>query len=115
MNSCCLSPRSACRDRPGNIISPRATRAFSESEETMDPTRRIDMAGAEVSVVQGKIDVALSQFAQLYRNNSLVAEQLFPRVEVQRQSDLFWTFGRENQAIRENSLRAPGSAAERIQ
>src|SRR5260370_41407284 len=81
----------------------------------MDPTKRINMAGAEVSVVQGKIDVALSQFAQLYRNNALVAEQLFPRVEVQRQSDFFWLFGRENQALRENTLRAPGSAAERIQ
>jgi hypothetical protein len=75
----------------------------------------VNMAGAMVSPVQGKIDIALSQFAQLYRNNTMVAEQLFPRVEVIHQSDFFWQFGRENQAIRENSLRAPGSAAERIQ
>ncbi|HEY6349611.1 MAG TPA: hypothetical protein VI636_09400 [Candidatus Angelobacter sp.] len=80
------------------------------------PDRRVvSFAGAEVSVVQGKIDVALSQFAQLYRNNQFVAELLFPRVEVQRQSDFYWTFGRENQAVRENDLRAPGSSAERIQ
>lgn len=79
------------------------------------PDRRVEFAGAEVSVVQGKIDVALSQFAQLYRNNQFVAELLFPRVEVQRQSDFFWQYGRENQALRENTLRAPGSAAERIQ
>lgn len=80
------------------------------------PDRRVvNFAGSEVSVVQGKIDVALSQFAQLYRNNQFVAELLFPRVEVQKQSDLFWLFGRENQALRENDLRAPGSAAERIQ
>jgi hypothetical protein len=78
-------------------------------------TKIINMAGAFVSPVQGKIDVALSQFAQLYRNNMMVAQYLFPRVEVIHQSDFFWQFGRENQAIRENSLRAPGSAAERIQ
>jgi hypothetical protein len=79
----------------------------------MDPV--VNMAGAMVSPVQGKIDVALSQFAQLYRNNIMAASYLFPRVEVIHQSDFFWQFGRENQAIRENSLRAPGSAAERIQ
>jgi hypothetical protein len=78
-------------------------------------TRVINMAGSMVSPVQGKIDVALSQYAQLYRNNLMCAESLFPRVEVIHQSDFFWQFGRENQAIRENSLRAPGSAAERIQ
>lgn len=80
------------------------------------PDRRVvNFAGAEVSVVQGKIDVALSQFAQLYRNNQFVAELLFPRVPVGKQSDFYWLFGRENQALRENDLRAPGSAAERIQ
>jgi len=78
-------------------------------------SRRVDFAGAQVSPVQGKIDVALSQFAQMYRNNALVAEALFPRVEVLRQTDLYWTFGRENRALRENVLRAPGAAAERIQ
>lgn len=72
------------------------------------------MAGAIVSTVQGKIDVALSQFARAYRNNQLVADQLFPRVEVLRQSDFYWQFGRENQKLAEHTLRAPGSAAERI-
>jgi hypothetical protein len=80
------------------------------------PDRRtVNMAGAEVSVVQGKIDVAISQFAQQYRNNALVGEQVFPRVGVLKQSDFYWTFGRENQALRENDLRAPATAAERIQ
>jgi hypothetical protein len=74
-----------------------------------------NFAGAQVSPVQGKIDVALSQFAQLYRNNQFVGELLFPRVEVLKESDYYWTFGQENLAIRENDLRAPGSAAERIQ
>jgi len=88
----------------------------SSTEARMDPQFRvINMAGAAVSTVQGKIDVALSQFAQMYRNNAYVAEFIFPRVEVQKQSDFYWLFGRENQALRENTLRAPGSAAERIQ
>jgi hypothetical protein len=83
------------------------------SEDTMKNIR--SFAGAQVNPVQGKIDVALSQFAQMYRNNTLVAEMLFPRVEVMKESDLFWLFGIENQALRENVLRAPGAAAERIQ
>jgi hypothetical protein len=70
--------------------------------------------GAIVPVLQGKIDIALSQFARGFRNNSLVAEVLFPRVEVTNQSDLFWLFGRENQKLSERVLRGPGSAAERI-
>jgi hypothetical protein len=68
----------------------------------------------DISVVQGKIDIALSQFAVGYRNNSLIAEQLFPRVPVGDQSDFFWIFGREGQRISENDLRAPGAAAEGI-
>lgn len=78
-------------------------------------TRPINFAGAMVNPVQGKIDVALSQFAQLYRNNSMVAEVLLPRVPVEAQSDFYWIFGRENQALRENDLRAPAAPAERIQ
>jgi len=74
----------------------------------------VNFAGAVVSPVQGKIDVALSQFARGYTNNSMCAELLFTRVEVMKQSDFYWQFGRENQALRENTLRAPGSAAERI-
>src|SRR5947209_20295819 len=72
------------------------------------------MAGAFVSPLQGKIDVALGQFARAYRNNALVAPLLFPRVEVMKQQDYFWTFNRENQKLAENTLRGPGAAAERI-
>jgi hypothetical protein len=68
----------------------------------------------DVSVLQGKIDIALSQFAVGYRNNAYIAEQLFPRVQVGEQRDLFWKFGRESQRISENDLRAPGAAAETI-
>jgi hypothetical protein len=50
----------------------------------------------------------------MYRNNAFKAEILFPRVAVSNQSDKYWVFGRENQQLTENTLRAPGSAAERI-
>jgi hypothetical protein len=79
------------------------------------PGTPVNFAGAAVSVTQGKIDVALSQFARMYRNNAFVAELLFPRIPVNNQSDKYWIYGRENQALRENTNRAPGSAAERIQ
>jgi hypothetical protein len=73
-------------------------------------------AGALVSPVQGKIDVALSQYAKGYRNNAnlYVGNLLFPRVEVDNQSDKYWIWGREGQRVGENVLRAPGSAAERV-
>jgi hypothetical protein len=71
--------------------------------------------GAIGSVTQGRIDVALSQFARGYRNNALVGELLFPRVEVENMTDKYWLFGREGQKLSENALRAPGAAAERIQ
>ncbi len=73
------------------------------------------MAGAFVNPVQGKIDVALSQFARMYTNNTFVAETLFPRVEVEHQSDFYWLYGDENLQALENDLRAPGAPAERIQ
>lgn len=80
----------------------------------MAPPNVTNFAGAVVSPTQGKIDVALSQFARYYSNNAFVAEFLFPRVPVNNQSDKFWLYGRENQAQRENTKRAPGSPAERI-
>jgi hypothetical protein len=81
----------------------------------LDPRNFADFAGAMNPIAQGKIDVALSQFARVYRNNAFVAETLFPRLEVNNQTDKYWTFGRENQQIfGEKILRAPGAAAERI-
>jgi hypothetical protein len=63
---------------------------------------------------QSKIDVALSQFARRYSNNAFIAELLFPRVPVQKQSNKYYVFGREHLQNLENTLRAPGAAAERI-
>lgn len=71
-------------------------------------------AGALNPARQGKIDVALSNLAQKYRNNQLVGERLFPRVNAMKQSDKYWLFGREGQQLTENDLRARGASAEQI-
>lgn len=69
---------------------------------------------AFVSPIQGHIDVALSNFAVQYRNPAYVADQVFTRVPVQRQSDKYWRFGKENLQALIDDLRAPGAAAQRI-
>jgi len=69
---------------------------------------------AFVSPIQGHIDVALSNFAVQFRNPSYVSDQVFTRVPVQRQSDKYWRFGKENLQALVDDLRAPGAAAQRI-
>lgn len=69
---------------------------------------------AFVSPIQGHIDVALSNFAVQYRNPNYAADQVFTRVPVQRQSDKYWRFGKENLQALIDDLRAPGAAAQRI-
>jgi len=64
--------------------------------------------------LSGRLDVALSNFAQGYRNNDLVGDIIFPRVGVQRQTDKYWVWGREAQELTENDLRATGAGAEAI-
>lgn len=73
------------------------------------------MPGIGNSLTQGKIDVALSDFARKYRNNSFVAELLCPRVNVLKQTNKYWLFGRENQQLPDQDLRGPGAAAERVE
>ncbi len=67
-----------------------------------------------VNPTQGKVDVPLSIYAREYRNNAMIGELLFPRVSVLKQSDKYWKFGRENQRVTANTLRAPGAAAEQV-
>jgi hypothetical protein len=73
------------------------------------------MPGIGNSLTQGKIDVALSDFARRYRNNSFVAEMLCPRVNVLKQTNKYWLFGREGQQLPDQVLRGPGAAAERVE
>ncbi|MEE9235321.1 MAG: major capsid protein [Candidatus Acidoferrales bacterium] len=69
---------------------------------------------AFVSPLQGHIDVALSNFAVKFRNPAYVADRVFTRVPVQRQSDKYWRFGKEQLQALLDDLRAPGAAAQRV-
>jgi hypothetical protein len=72
-------------------------------------------AGATPNITQAKIDIALSAFSNGYRNNSLVADRLFPRTPVGKQSDKYWVWSRENMKVDSNDTRAPGAGAQRIE
>lgn len=55
-------------------------------------------------------DQALTQLSVRYQNQELVAERVFPRVPVDKQSDRYYIYGRENFRVRED-FRAPGDEA----
>lgn len=59
------------------------------------------------------IDQVLTQISVGFPNNGLVGEQLFPAVTVNKQSDKYYIFGRENWSP-EDDFRAPGSVAHEI-
>ena len=59
----------------------------------------------------GRLDMALSNFAKGYRNADLITDLLFPRLEVARQTDVYWIYGRENFQLTEQTLRATGTPA----
>jgi hypothetical protein len=60
------------------------------------------------------IDRALTQISIAYPNNEFVGPILFPQVNVVKQSDLFYVFGREGWAPEVTDLRAPGTVANEI-
>ena len=63
-------------------------------------------------IYQQHIDVALSNFALRYRNNTMIADIIFPRVDVGQPSGFFWVFGRESlQGGDKDDTRAPGAPA----
>lgn len=59
------------------------------------------------------IDTALTQISIGYQNEGLVGDQLFPPVPVNKQSDKYYTFGREGW-LPEDDVRAPGAVAREI-
>lgn len=59
------------------------------------------------------IDQVLTQISVGWPNNGLVGEQLFPAVQVNKQSDKYYIFGREGW-LPEDDFRAPGSVANEI-
>jgi|SRR5215471_586193 len=61
------------------------------------------------------IDVVLTQISVAWPNNAFVGESLYPRVDVVRQSDKYYIFGREGWALEPSGdFRAPGTVANEI-
>lgn len=60
------------------------------------------------------IDQVLTNISVGWQNEGLVAEQLFPVVKVRKQSDKYYTFGREAWLPEAGDFRAPGTEANEI-
>ena len=59
------------------------------------------------------VDTLLSAISIAYRNPSYIAEQVFPRVPVQKKSDYYFQFGKDAWQRNEVAIRAPGTQAQR--
>lgn len=60
------------------------------------------------------IDKILTQISIAWPNNGFVGEALFPAVTVQKQSDMYYVFGREGWLPERGDERAPGTEANEI-
>lgn len=61
------------------------------------------------------LDVILTQISIAFPNNEFVGNQLYPQVNVRRQSDKYYIFGREAWAVEPGGdFRAPGTVANEI-
>ena len=60
------------------------------------------------------IDQVLTQISLAYPNNEFVGEQLFPTVQVKKQADKYYWFGRDNWVAEASDYRAPGTVANEI-
>lgn len=66
-------------------------------------------------VQQVHIDAALTNLSVEYNNNDYVAELLAPRVAVRKQSDRYFIYDSEQEAMRPRAdLRAPGTLADEV-
>lgn len=61
------------------------------------------------------LDVFLTNISLGFPNNGLVGENLFPQVPVRKQSNKYYTFGREAWLPSSSDYRAPGSVANEIE
>jgi hypothetical protein len=61
-----------------------------------------------------RIDEVLTNISVGWSNTALVAERLFPTVKVRKQSDKYYTFGREAWLPESGDYRAPGTEANEI-
>lgn len=61
------------------------------------------------------IDQLLTQFAMGYRPEGFIADMIMPIVNVPKQSDIYPIFSRADRTRRQNTSRAPGAEANRIE
>ena len=60
-------------------------------------------------------DKPLSNMALGYRPSGFIADMIFPVVTVQKQSDTYYVFSRADRLRRQDTARAPGTEAKRIE
>lgn len=60
------------------------------------------------------VDAVLTQISLAFPNNEFVGESLFPTVQVKKQSDKYYWFGRDTWIAEASDFRAPGSVANEI-
>jgi hypothetical protein len=68
---------------------------------------------ATPSVRDVHVNAVLSNISIAYKNNMYIAEQVFPRVPVQKKSDFYYTFDKGAFFRDEVGVRAPGTRARR--
>jgi len=59
------------------------------------------------------VDTALSNISIAYKNQEYIADQVFPVVQVQKKSDVYYVFDQSDWFRRRAALRAPGTRAQR--
>jgi len=95
------------------LIDPNEPIGFLPSGKAIFP-----IAGGAVWSPTGSdnthIDVVLTNISLGWSNEGLVAEQLFPTVNVQKQSNKYYTFGREAWLPEAGDYRSPGAEANEI-
>ena len=64
---------------------------------------------------QVHIDTAMSRISVAYRNPSYIAEQIFPIVPVQHQSDKYFVFDKASWFRNEAGVRAPGTRGPEVE
>ena len=60
------------------------------------------------------IDAALSNVSVMYKNADLMGEKIFPVITVQKDTDTYFIYGKQNLRLY-NDLRAPGTIGERFE
>lgn len=66
-------------------------------------------------VSQVHIDAALTNLSVAYRNNDFIAELIAPRVPVRKQSDRYYIYDSEREAMRSTEdIRSPGALASEV-